>query len=154
MIEKLKIKGKLKDYFRELLSLKASTSSIVWGFTIGAFIAFLPLYGIKSILIAAIAALFKKNFTAAFISNCILGTPLIGIPLYVLEYKIGLMITGFEVIQLPKRFLLTEIAEFGWQLVVPLSLGCLIVAIPLSILAHVIFSAWFKKRRQKIGACA
>lgn len=152
LIEKIKIKDKMKDYLRELLSLKASTSSITWGFTIGAFVSFIPIYGIKTILIAAATSLLKKNFTAAFISSFIFGSPFIALPLYALEYKIGLMITGFEVARLPANFLLTEIARVGWQIIVPLFVGCLVVALCISALIHIAFAAWFKKRRQKLEA--
>lgn len=144
-------KGGFKKYLHELLSLKASTSSIVWGFTIGTFVSLIPIYGIKTILIAAITSLTRKNFTAAFASTFIFGNPFIALPLYALEYKIGLMITGFEVARLPKSFLLTDIAKVGWQIAVPLFVGCLVVASSVSGLVHTAFAIWFKKRRQRLG---
>ena len=143
-------KGKLDSYISELLSLKASTDAIVWGFTIGALVSFTPTWGIHTLLIMGLTAALQKNFTAAYISSWIFGNPLVAFPVYALEYRIGLALTSLEPISIPSRFSFAELLALGWHFIIPAFAGCLVVAPLLAAPVHFGFKAWLRNRRRKL----
>jgi len=145
-----KQKPRMKRYFQELLSLSASSDAVVWGFTIGALVALTPTWGIHTLLIAVLVAVFRKSFVSAYISSWVFGNPLIAFPVYALEYKIGLFATGLAPAQLPDRLALSSLADFGWRVFVPAIVGCLLVAPPLASVIHLGFKRWFENRRRRL----
>jgi len=147
------VKGsRWKKAMHELLSLKAPTDAVAWGFTIGTFVALTPTWGIHTLLIAILVALFKKNFTSAYISSWIFGNPLVAFPAYALEYRIGLFITGLAPVRLPERLMLSDLASFGWRVFVPAIVGCLLIAPLVALVVHLAFKKWLENRRSKLEA--
>lgn len=80
-------------FWRKLLQLDDTPESIALGAAVGMFIAWTPTVGIQMIVVIMLALVIPMNRLAALIVIYI-SNPLTMIPMYYLEYVIGLQILG------------------------------------------------------------
>lgn len=152
---------KLFLQIRKLLSQHATKKDIAGGFAIGTFLALTPTMGGQSIIALVFARLFKKNELAALIAVWITN-PLTFIPIYYLNYKLGVWILPESFSKMPIESFKEIFSSFdqllavGGQILIPLWLGSLIVACFFTVLGYY-FALWFypkakaafESRRQK-----
>ena len=130
---------KIKQKFKEVLSLDSHPGHIAAGFAVGTFISFTPpVPGVHTVLALALAFLFRLNKL-----TCLAGTwinsPLTVVPSMFLSYKLGVLILH----ERPGKF---RIHDLDWaslkgvllQHSKPLLLGCSIIGFFASIAAYFI----------------
>jgi uncharacterized protein len=75
---------------------KPSQRGVALGFALGTFIALTPTVGVQMILAAAAAIYWRANVPVA-IAACWITNPISMMPIYHLQYKLGLILSGFPV---------------------------------------------------------
>ena len=84
---------KLKQQFKNILSLDAHPGHISVGFAVGVFISFTPFFGLHTPMAIALAFLFRLNKLTC-ITGAWVNTPLTVFPALAASYKLGELILG------------------------------------------------------------
>jgi len=145
-------------FFLRILRLKGQPEEVAGGIAIGVFIGLTPTVPLHTILSVLIAFLLGKSKLAAALGGLI-ANPFMLPLIYILDYKVGRMLTGIEGVPLVlSDFSLSYLMDLGWDITYPLFVG----GIALGFLS--IFPSYFitkrlvilyrerrRKRLEKIG---
>lgn len=142
---------KVKDLFFKVLKSNSSTKSIADGFGLGLFVGFLPIMGIQMYVVFLLTSFLKKNQIVAMLAVWV-SNPLTFIPLYYFNFKVGQFVyhkhVDFDFNNLTWKTLL----EAGSDIIVPLSIGSVIVGIVAGIIGRFLCLRYYdtiKKRFSK-----
>ena len=148
----MNVKGGFRTFYKELVSLKGEPKPIAMGMAIGVFVGVTPTIPFHTVLIVLIGILFRQNITSACLGSCLISNPLTIPVFYVVEYEVGRRL----LVEAPRQIVLTDhtlwsIMGMGWDIILPLLVGGIIIApifaIPAYFITHRIISAIHKKRR-------
>lgn len=161
---------KFRPVFRWVIKLRSSPKAIAGGMALGTFIAFTPTYGVQIFLAVFFATLFNFNRPAALVPVWITN-PLTIAPVYTFNYWIGcFMWPGPPVGEVSKTFMdiavklakldfwdiddqLCNILSMGMEVIIPLSVGSLLVGLFFGGLVYwltsVFLTYFFARRRNK-----
>jgi uncharacterized protein (DUF2062 family) len=122
-------KKRLKGCYEQLVSLKGDPNAIAAGLAIGIFIGVTPTIPFHTILIVLLCILLKKNITAGYLGTWLISNPLTIPFFYISQYRLGkyLLGSGYPRFYFRHSSLIT-IIEKGWDVIVPLSVGGIIMA--------------------------
>jgi hypothetical protein len=153
-----RLKRAFRLFFLRILRLKGQPEEVAGGIAIGVFIGLTPTVPLHTILSVLIAFLLGKSKLAAALGGLI-ANPFMLPLIYILDYKVGRMITGIEGVPLVwSEFSVSDLLDLGWDITYPLFVG----GIALGLLS--IFPSYFitkrlvilyrerrRKRLEKIG---
>ncbi|MCF6178283.1 MAG: DUF2062 domain-containing protein [Geopsychrobacter sp.] len=111
-----------------LMRLQDSPERIARGMALGLFLGMTPTFGIQMILALCVAILLRENKLAAVIGVWVTN-PITAPFIYGLEYEIGRFLLGMPHPAMEIQFNYQFFQQFGWQVILPLSLGSLIFGI-------------------------
>lgn len=123
-----------KTFLRNLAGLDDSSHKIALGLALGIFIGFLPIMGIQMAVVLPFAILFRGNKTAA-IGGVWVSNPVTFIPIYYMNYKVGLLLSDYHRMtwehftELFQTLNLASLVQLGKEMLYPLILGSFIVAV-------------------------
>jgi len=146
----------LGSLWTRLMELQGSPHAIAGGVAVGIFFGFTPLFGLKTLLCLAAAAMLRLNPIAAVLAVTFhdIVTPLWPVLLR-LEYQIGYFILS-NPHQLPPKMEMhhLKIHElFTWEIFatigLPLMLGGVIVGLPFAIVAYAGFFTFLTRRERR-----
>lgn len=120
-----------------LLRLRDSPVRIARGMALGLFIGMSPTFGFQMALAFFAAVFFKENKLAAVLGVWVTN-PLTAPFIYGLEYEAGRLLLGLPHPPMEIQFNYHFIKYFGWQVVLPLSLGSLLFGIAAAIIGYTI----------------
>lgn len=149
-----KLWSRFKEWLEWVAGLDESPHQLALGFGIGIFVGFLPCMGVQTwvALPMAIAARGNKMLAVAgvWISN-----PVTFVPFYYTCYRVGLVLytpeapLGLAQFQaLAQEATIARMLEIGKALVVPLTLGSLVLGVPSGILAYFALRLYLRRRRE------
>jgi uncharacterized protein (DUF2062 family) len=146
--------------FRRLLALDDPPERTALAFSIGVFIAFSPFLGLHTILATLVAFLFRFNKVAVYSGTFINNPFLTLVPIIIASYAIGAFILG-RPLQIPASglnllrhpHLLTtdyyrRLFQESWDIVLPFSIGGLILSVVCSLVAYPVTSSLLRARRR------
>lgn len=148
---------KLRKFLRDLAGLDDPPHKIALGLALGILIGFVPIMGIQMAVVLPFAVLFRANKTAA-VGGVWITNPITVIPIYFLNYRVGLIFTPYE--SLNRAYfddLFTEITaskflKLGGDVLVPLFVGGIILGVFFGIPTYFV-SKWmvvrYRRRREK-----
>lgn len=134
---------RLKLLFRKLLLSNASPEELSSALALGVFITFTPTVGFHTWIALGLATLLKKNKIATLL-GAHLNNPLTLIPVFYFNFQLGEWILGESQKITMSRDLLFHPFSMGTQLLVPLWVGSLIVAIGSALLAYYLSRLLFR----------
>jgi uncharacterized protein (DUF2062 family) len=148
--------NRIKRFYRQFLSLKGDPASLAWGMAMGIFIGVTPTIPFHTALIVVFGFLLKKNMTSAYLGSLIISNPLTIPIFYFSEYQIGRIITGQNGVPLRlENYSFTSILQLGWDVVVPLLVGGIVlasfIAVPAYFLTYRIISSLRKNNTHEIS---
>lgn len=117
------------------LRLRGTPDEIAKGFALGVFIGMTPTFGVQMILAVFAAILLKENKIAAVIGVWITN-PLTAPFIYAAEYEVGRLLLGSDRPQLIRHFSPETITKFGWDVLLPLSCGSVLLGVLCAVLAY------------------
>jgi uncharacterized protein (DUF2062 family) len=143
MIEYLK--KRLSDYYTELMNTPGRINDVAGGFAIGVFVALSPWMGLHTVLVLALAFLFRKSLAAAILGSLVFN-PFTGIFIFSLEFELGALISGSPPVEFPSHLSfdlngLRELWRMGAGIFYPLFFGSLVLGT-----AAAVFSYFFVRR--------
>lgn len=95
---------KLKQQFKEILSLDAHPGHIAAGFAVGVFISFTPFFGLHTPLAIALAFILRLNKLTC-LTGAWVNTPLTVVPVLAASYKLGRVLQGKSIKELTYKSL-------------------------------------------------
>lgn len=135
------IRNKLNEFYRQFISLRGEPRLIALGLAMGIGVGVTPTIPFHTAIIILLGVLFRQNITAAYLGSWLISNP-ITIPfLYVGEYEIGRNLLGMQPASLMlEEYSISRIAALGWEILLPLLVGGLIlapiIALPAYFIAH------------------
>jgi uncharacterized protein (DUF2062 family) len=133
-----------KKWYRQLISLNGKPQDLALGLTIGVFIGVTPTIPFHTLLIVVFCFLLKKNITAAYLGSWMISNP-VTIPFfYVTQYRLGKYVlgSGYPVCMV-KEYSLLNLIQRGWDVILPLQIGGVIMApffaVPIYFIAQKVF---------------
>ena len=84
----------MKGHMKDILSAEKTAHSIALGFSVGSFIAILPLFGLSIVVGLAIALLWKDVHKIALFFALAFWNPVSLVPVYLLSFHIGDLLFG------------------------------------------------------------
>ncbi|MBN1615242.1 MAG: DUF2062 domain-containing protein [Deltaproteobacteria bacterium] len=150
----MKIKDPLKKFYHKFISLKGDPKPIALGMSLGVFIGVTPTIPFHTVLIILLGILFKQNITSACLGSWIISNPLTIPFFYVIEYELGEHLLGIHAVPLAfADYTLINIAKMGWQIVLPLLTGGIMLAplfaIPAYFITHRLIVAVRNRRHHR-----
>lgn len=124
----------VRNFLRDLAGLDDPPHKIAIGLALGIFVGFIPIMGIQMAVVLPFALLFRGNKTAA-IGGVWVTNPITVIPIYYLNYKVGVLFVEYPPLTwadfegLFSSITMTKFLELGEAILVPLFVGGLVIAI-------------------------
>jgi uncharacterized protein (DUF2062 family) len=153
-----RLKRALRLFSLRILRLKGQPEEVAGGIAIGVFIGLTPTVPLHTILSVLIAFLLGKSKLAAALGGWI-ANPFMLPFIYILDYKVGRMITGIEGVPLVlSDHSISHLLELGWDITYPLFVGGTVLGL-LSIFPSyfitkrlvILYRERRRKRLEKIG---
>lgn len=131
-----RMKRLMRFNYLRILRLKTSAHSIALGAAFGIFVGFLPIIPFQAVTVLTMAIIFRANKIAAF-SFTFISNVANMIPFYTMLYMVGSRVLPFAHVRFdPKHLELMEMIKVGWDLVLVMSVGGLVLGIPSSIVTY------------------
>ena len=146
---------RLRKWIRDLAGLDDTPHKIALGFALGIFIGFVPVMGIQMAVVLPFALIFRGNKAAA-ISGVWITNPLTVIPIYYINYMVGLWVTPYGHMtwaDFSAKFSnidTTTFLKLGSDLLVPLFVGGTALGVVLGIPTYFATKAFIIRYRKKI----
>lgn len=123
------LKKRFKTFYDRFISLRGEPRVIAAGMAIGVFIGVTPTIPFHTAIILAIGLMFRQHIAAAYLGSWIVSNPLTIPVFYLSQYELGRFVLGMERF----HFALSDyswraIMALGWEVIVPLLAGGLIMA--------------------------
>ena len=150
----------LRSAFRRLLALDDPPERTALAFSIGIFIAFSPFLGLHTLMATAVAFWFRFNklaiYTGTFVNNPFLTL----VPIIVVSYGLGALVLGrplslpaegIELLREPHLFdgsYWHRLAANLWEVVLPFSIGGMILSVVCSLAAYPVTLRLLRARKK------
>lgn len=160
---------KLRPLLRWVIKLRSSPKAIASGLALGTFIAFTPTYGIQIFLAVLLATVFNYNRPAALVPVWITN-PVTIAPVYTFNYWIGCFVWSGPDVRIVSDILvnlssklakldfwdvqkqLVELFHIGWDILIPLTIGSIIVGVVFGALVYFcssfLLTIFFRRRKK------
>lgn len=151
-----------KYYFTKFKRLRGTPKGLAGGTAIGVFIGLTPTIPLHTVLIVFLAFATRTSVLAGIIVSWLVCNPLTYLPIYYFSAVIGNYITPYELnvgtIQLLLNEIisgeslqqsLTFIAELGYEAMVVLVVGGIVLALPFTIISYYLALRFFIKLQKK-----
>lgn len=148
-------------YYLRFLRLQGSPSSLALGSALGASIAVTPTLPLHTLCIVAVTLLLRVNTIAALMAGAVISNPLTFAGQYYLSWKIGSILLpgrldweqlhGILVLIRHSSFLdgIHIMGQLGFDAMLVLQTGGLVLAIPLGIITYLIAIRFFARLQEK-----
>ena len=123
------LKKRFRIFYERFISLQGEPAQVAAGLAIGVFVGVTPAIPFHTVIIVLVGLLFRQNITAAYLGSWIISNPLT-IPLfYISQYELGRFLLGMEHCRFEfADYSLSAIAALGWQILLPLLTGGILMA--------------------------
>lgn len=150
-----------KYWYLRIMRQNSSPKQLAAALALGMFIGALPIIPLQSIIVIALAFVFKLNKLAAWMATNYSNVVTMG-PFYYFLFHVGKAVTPFEGVTLDlNRLEMMQLIESGWDLYIVMFTGGLVFGIPATILTYFVslfgIRAYRKRRairllRKKTGS--
>lgn len=123
------LKERIRRFYGEFISLKGDPGRVATGVAIGVFVGVTPTIPFHTALIVLIGLLFRQNITAGYMGAWVVSNPLTIPVLYISQYELGRFLLGLERCSFViPDYTFGSVAALGWQILVPLLTGGILMA--------------------------
>ena len=130
-----------------LIRLRVEPDEIARGMALGLFIGMTPTFGIQMFLALIFAFILRQNKIAALIGVWCTN-PVTAPIIYGTEYEVGRILMGLSHPDVAIEFSNEAMQQLGWSLVAPLSLGSLVLGIPVALIGYALTLHFLPVMRQ------
>ena len=134
----VKLKRYLKYWYLRIVRIKAPPHFIASGLAVGVFVGCLPIIPFQTVVAVSLAFVFRSNKIAAalgtWVSNPV-NVPFFYYGLYIVgTFLVPMNVASFD----PSHLALADMLKLGWDLVLVMMVGGLVVGIPASLATYFI----------------
>lgn len=123
------VKKRIKSFYEKFISLKGEPRHIALGMAVGVFIGVTPTIPFHTVLIILIGFVYRHNFTSAYLGSWLISNPLTIPVFYLSQYELGRVLLGMDHITFAMAdYSFKTVASLGWQILLPLQAGGIIMA--------------------------
>jgi uncharacterized protein (TIGR03546 family) len=132
-------KDRIREFYNRFISLKGAPGEIATGMAIGVFIGVTPTIPFHTVSIVFLCLLFRQNMTAAILGATCVSNPVTIPVFYLVQYELGRLLLNYENFKVTfNDYSLKSIVGLGWNILYPLQVGGLLMAIVFTIPAYII----------------
>ncbi len=148
----LRVRRSLRLAYLKVLRIKASPHSIALGMAVGVFVGCLPVIPFQTVIALSLAFVLRCNKITAALGTWV-SNPANVVVVYYFLYRVGSLVVpgpsqGFD----PAHLALTDMLAVGWQLVLIMSAGGIIIGIPAAMLTYVLTARMVQVYRARRAA--
>ncbi len=135
-----RLKRSVRFNYLRVIRMKASAHSIALGMAVGVFVGFLPIIPFQTIVAVALAFLVRANKITAALGTWV-SNPVNMIPFYSMLFFVGMFVLPFSELSFElsaEHLELKNLLEHGWEVVLVMLVGGVIMGIPSALIAYVI----------------
>ena len=134
-------------WFLRLMRQKSSPKNLAAACALGMFIGAMPIIPFQSVVVIALAFVFRVNKLAAWLASCYSNAATM-VPFYYFLFVVGKAVMPFENVTFdPNNLEMTHLIEAGWQVFAVMFTGGLAFGIPATVLTY--FLTLFVVRRYR-----
>lgn len=145
----------VKYRYLQLLRIKDTPSRVALGFALGVAAGCLPCMGVQSLIALPLAFLVRANKISSLIGVW-WTNPLTFVPIYYTEYVIGTLLSSYPLLNYKAFYAkvidlknLDDVANLGIDILVPMSVGSLVMAAILGPITYFVCRYALEKRRER-----
>lgn len=142
------LKRAVRYNYLRIMRQGLSTHCIASGMAAGIFAGCLPILPFQTVVALGLAFIFRGSKIAAMAGTWI-SNPLNWVPVYTLTYYIGRAVTPFDVSFDPQHLEIKQMLAQGWELVVLMLAGGVVIAIPTTFIAYIVTFRAVNRFRQR-----
>ena len=144
---------RMHQFYERFISLKGEPASIAAGLAIGVFVGVTPTIPFHTAIIVAVSLLLKQNITAAYLGTWLISNP-VTIPFFYLsQYHLGRLLLDMGPYEFDfTDYSLSAVVAAGWQILLPLQMGGIIMAPLFAVPAYYIANRLISTIRKKGGS--
>lgn len=135
-------------FVRKVLHAEGNPREIGLAMGVGVFIAFFPIFGTHTILVFALAWLFRVS-TALVLVGAFLNNPFTMLPMYLLGLWLGLFVMGVGDVHIAWHMDLDTMYALAKVYIIPFCVGNLILGVGGGVIAHFLTVFGVKHYRRK-----
>lgn len=136
-----------KYWYLRLMRQKSSPKNLAAACALGMFIGAMPIMPFQSVVVIALAIVFRVNKLAAWLATCYSNAATM-VPFYYFLFLVGKTVMPFEDVAFdPGNLEMTQLIDAGWHAFAVMFAGGMIFGIPATILTY--FGTLFVIRRYR-----
>lgn len=136
-----------KYWYLRLMRQRSSPKNLAAACALGMFIGAMPIIPFQSIVVIALAFVFRVNKLAAWLATCYSNAATM-VPFYYFLFAVGQYVTPFDNVSFdPNHLEMTQLIQAGWKVFVVMFAGGLAFGIPATILTY--FGSLYAIRRYR-----
>jgi len=137
-----------KYWYLRLMRQNSSPKNLAAAMALGMFIGAMPIIPFQSIVVIALAFLFRVNKLAAWLATCYSNAATM-VPFYYFLFKVGNSVTSFSnVVFDPQNLEMAKMISAGWDVFLIMFVGGLAFGVPATIITY-FFSLYIIRRYRK-----
>lgn len=137
----------IKYWYLRLMRQNSSPKNLAAAMALGMFIGAMPIIPFQSVVVIALAFVFRVNKLAAWLATCYSNAATM-VPFYYFLYTVGNAITPFSnVVFDPNNLEMEKMISAGWDVLLVMFAGGLVFGIPATIITY--FLSLFIIRRYR-----
>ncbi|WP_250645490.1 DUF2062 domain-containing protein [Salidesulfovibrio onnuriiensis] len=126
-----------KYWYLRVMRQKSTPKELAFSLALGVFIGAMPIIPFQSVVVIALAFLFKVPKFAAWLATCYSNAFTMA-PFYYFLYLVGVFFLPLDASFDPSKLDMVQMIEAGWQFFTVILAGGLIFGIPATILTYVV----------------
>jgi uncharacterized protein (DUF2062 family) len=143
-------KRQIRAFYERFISLKGEPQALSAGLAMGVFVGVTPTIPFHTALIVILGLLFKLNMTAAYLGSWLISNPLTIPFFYFTQYELGRVLLGMTRCSFALTdYSLPALLDLGWQILLPLLVGGIVMAPFIAAAAYVISHRLLKALRAR-----
>jgi len=136
-----------KYWYLRLMRQNSSPKNLAAAMALGMFIGSMPIIPFQSVVVIALAFVFRVNKLAAWLATCYSNAATM-VPFYYFLYQVGVSVTPFTNVAFdPNNLEMEQLISAGWEVFVVMFAGGLAFGIPATIITY--FLSLFIIRRYR-----
>lgn len=125
----MNLKKRYRNFYENFISLNGEPAQIAAGAAIGVFVGTTPTIPFHTATIVLVGLLLRQNLAAGLLGAWVISNPLTIPVLYAAQYELGRFLLGMERCDFAVAdHSLGSIAVLGWQILLPLLTGGILMA--------------------------
>jgi len=137
-----------KYWYLRLMRQKTTPKNLAAACALGMFIGALPIIPFQSIVVIALAFVFRVNKLAAWLATCYSNAATM-VPFYYFLYVIGSAVTPINVAFDPNSLAMKEMINAGWDVFLVMLVGGLVFGIPATIVTYFVSLYSIRRYRER-----